>query len=50
MIKSGVPQSSILETLPSLFHVNNLPKIIIKPSRLVLFANNTSLIIANHMS
>jgi hypothetical protein len=50
MIKSGVPQGSIHETLPFLFYVNNSPKIIIKPSRLVLFANNTSLIIANHIS
>jgi len=50
MITSGVPQGSILETLLFLFYVNNLPKIIIKPSRLVLFANNTSSIIANHIS
>jgi hypothetical protein len=50
MIKSGVPQGSILGTLLFLYYVNNLQKIIIKPSRSVLFANNTSLIIAKHVS
>jgi hypothetical protein len=50
MIKSGAPQGSTLGPLLLLLYVNNLPKIIINSSQLVLFANNTSLVTANHIS
>jgi hypothetical protein len=46
-IKRGVPLGSILRPLFLLIYINGLPNIIADPSKLVLFADYTSIIIAN---
>jgi hypothetical protein len=45
MIKNGVPQGSFLGPLFFLLYINYLPKIITKDNSMVLFADNTSLLI-----
>jgi hypothetical protein len=45
MIKNGVHQGSILGTLFFLLYINDLPKIITKNNSMVLFADDTSLLI-----
>ena len=47
LIKNGVPQSSILGPLFFLLFINDLPKIITKHNSMVLFADDTSLLIAD---
>ena len=46
-IKHGVPQGSILGPLFFLLYINDLQNIIADPFKLVLFADDTSVIIAN---
>jgi len=46
-ITQGVPQGSILDPLLFLVHINDLPHSINKNNRIVLFADDTSLIISN---
>ena len=45
MIKNGVPQDSIIGPLFFLLYINYLPKIITKNNSMVLFADDTSLLI-----
>jgi len=46
-IKHGTPQGSIIGPLIFLFYINDLPNIIADSSKPVLFADDTSIIIAN---
>jgi len=45
MIKNGIPQGLILGPLFFLLYVNDLPKIVTKNNSMVLFADDTSLLI-----
>jgi hypothetical protein len=47
LIKDGVPQGSVLGPLLFLLHTNNLPKIIPKNNSIVLFADDSSIIITD---
>jgi hypothetical protein len=48
LVKHAVPQGSILSPLFFLLYINDLPTVTAKNAKLLLYADDTSLIITNH--
>jgi hypothetical protein len=46
-VKHGAPQGSVLGPMFLLLHVNNLPKITTNKAKIILHADDTSVIVSN---